>query len=317
MGMIGDAKRKYDLKAGERKIDFENKRRKIIRENPDIAAALKELNNLWAKALEKGIPPEQTESAAKKLTAALEGLLAQKGYEKDCLNYRPLCPKCSDSGYSEGKMCSCLAQFVLNECYAASGISQIIKRENFDSFDESVFSASPDDENGNQAELARKARNTCLQFAEEFDRNYSNLLIRGKTGTGKSFLTHCIAKAAIDRGKTVLYVTGYGMIDALTKSAVGEADDSFYENLISCDLLIIDDLGTERQTDFSENMLYKVLNERMNSLKPIVFSTNLTVREINEIYDERVTSRIFSVTKGINMPGRDLRYLLKNTPITE
>lgn len=311
MGIIEDAKRKYDILVSERKGAFERRRSEILSSHPEISALLKERRDLWLKAMADRSDPDQVGTESDRIEELIARVLKTAGESKDALDYSPGCGKCSDTGYINGKMCSCLAQLVLDECFNQEYTADIIRKENFDTFNVQLFSSSEDSRGRSPRKTAEKARDACMSFVSNMDKKYANLLIRGKAGTGKTFLTHCIAKAAMDLGNTVLYVTGYGMIDMLTKAAVGEADDSFYDYLISCDLLVIDDLGTERRTDFSEKMLYQVINERMNAQRPIVFSTNLTARELGECYDERITSRLFGTAIGVSMPDEDLRTVLR------
>ena len=311
MGIIEDAKRKYDILVGERKGAFERRRTEILTKHPEINALLKERRALWLRAMAERSDPDQVGTESDRIEELIARALRTAGEREDALEYAPECAKCSDTGYIDGKMCSCLAQLVLDEGFNLEYTADIIRRENFDTFNELLFSSSEDNRGRSPRKTALKARDACLSFVNNMDKRYANLLIRGRAGTGKTFLTHCIAKAAMDLGNTVLYVTGYGMIDMLTKAAVGDADDSFYDYLISCDLLVIDDLGTERRTDFSEKMLYQVINERMNAQRPIVFSTNLTARELGECYDERITSRLFGTAVGVSMPDDDLRAVLK------
>ena len=160
-------------------------------------------------------------------------------------------------------------------------------------------------------QLAHHAYEECNNFIHTFisDTEKNNLLIFGNTGVGKTFLTHCIARDIMQAGHSVLYLTATEFFDALLDKAFHQAEESLdlYEQIQECELLIIDDLGTERNTDFVISQLFVCLNDRILNQKSTIISTNLTLNEIKSNYTERTFSRISNHYKVLRLAGDDIR----------
>lgn len=152
-----------------------------------------------------------------------------------------------------------------------------------------------------------------MNFIRDFDTEHGNLLLFGNTGIGKTFLSHCIAKEVMDSLHSVLYLTASEFFDALLEKALNRNDESclLYEQIHLCDLLIIDDLGTERNTDFVVSQLFVCLNDRILNRKSTIISTNLTLEEIKTNYTERTFSRISNHYKILRLAGDDIRIQKK------
>ena len=148
-----------------------------------------------------------------------------------------------------------------------------------------------------------------MNFIHNFDTEHGNLLLFGNTGIGKTFLSHCIAKEVMDSLHSVLYLTASEFFDALLEKALTRNDESclLYEQIHQCDLLIIDDLGTERNTDFVVSQLFVCLNDRILNRKSTIISTNLTLKNFSDTYSERTFSRIASNYQMISLIGKDIR----------
>ena len=154
----------------------------------------------------------------------------------------------------------------------------------------------------------------CHRFVDEFDTTYDNLLLFGDTGVGKTFLTNCIAKELIEQSHSVIYMSAVRFFDVLAdasfhKGSSGTQESSVYRDFYDCDLLIIDDLGTELANSFTSSALFQCINERAIRRKPVIISTNLSLGSLRDIYSERVFSRIASNYKLLKIFGRDLRIL--------
>ena len=151
------------------------------------------------------------------------------------------------------------------------------------------------------------------EFVADFDHpdTFSNLYLYGDTGIGKTFLSNCVAKELLDRGHSVIYFTAFQLFDILSKGVFEKDEDALaaHQNIFTCDLLIIDDLGTELSNSFTTSQLFLCLNERILRKKSTIISTNLGMNQIADIYSERVLSRISSNYTLLKLFGADIRIL--------
>ena len=243
-------------------------------------------------------------------------ILAENGIPEDYLEMKYECPKCKDTGFLEGgKKCSCLKQEIINEAYRMSNLSRILEKENFDNFDINIFS----DEIQNGRKLSPKQNmlkilSVCDSFITEFsqDNNY-NLLFYGSTGLGKTYMCNCIAKSLLDQGFIVIYQTSFRILEILEnykfrKDEDSRINDENYKNLFDCDLLIIDDLGTELNNSFTSGEIFNIVNTRLISGKKTIISTNLSPMKIAELYSQRTFSRIVGNFRLLEFFGNDLRW---------
>ena len=151
----------------------------------------------------------------------------------------------------------------------------------------------------------------CHYFIDHFDDEFNNLYFYGDTGIGKTFLSNCIAKELLDRGYSVIYFTAFQLFDILGRDKFGRNENASdaHQNIFGCDLLIIDDLGTELSNSFTSSQLFLCLNERILRRKSTIISTNLRMNQLADIYSERVLSRISSSYTVMNLFGADIRIL--------
>ena len=161
----------------------------------------------------------------------------------------------------------------------------------------------------------RKIVDGCKKFIETFDSNHDNFLFLGNTGVGKTFLANCIAKELLDKGYTVAYLTAFRLFDILEKYKFGKNNSDIhdaanqFDYILNCELLIIDDLGTELSNAFTTSQLYLIINERLLSRKSTIISTNLSLDHLNSNYSERIYSRIISNYSIRRIIGKDIRLL--------
>ena len=238
-------------------------------------------------------------------------LMESAGFPSDYLEPPYDCPDCKDTGYINGKRCHCFKQAAINIVYKQSNISNILAKENFNAFDLNVY----DDDyfEGGSTVDARSNAKIALERAENFVQNFrekgGNLLLLGQTGCGKTFLSNCIAKALLDEGISVIYFTASELFrvfeEQTFKKNANVAD--LHDQIFDCDLLIIDDLGTEFQNSFTTARLFQCLNERLLRSKSTIISTNFSLEDLRDTYSERITSRVFSNYETIKLIGNDIR----------
>lgn len=240
-------------------------------------------------------------------------LLLSNGYPEDYLNELYDCEDCKDTGYINGRKCHCFRQAEINLLYQQSNLQAILESENFSTFQLEYYSKNLIDEatGTNSFLLAQSAYDACLQFTRNFDYNFENILLYGSVGVGKTFLTHCVAKALLESGHSVIYFTAHQLFDTLAEQTFdtqsADAVPEAYQHILDCDLLIIDDLGTELANSFSTSQLFLCMNERFLRKKSTMISTNLSLEKISETYSERTFSRLSGNYKLVKLIGEDIR----------
>mgnify|MGYP002573703521 CR=1 FL=1 len=225
------------------------------------------------------------------------------------------CNICKDKGFLDnGHKCNCLKQEIISEAYKMSNISRMLEKENFTTLDTSIFSSEKDPEsNISPQQNMHQIVSICESFILDFDKdNGENLLFYGDTGLGKTFMCNCIAKSLLDKGHLVIYQTAFKMFEIIEDYKFKNEDSHIskenYENLFDCDLLIIDDLGTELTNSFTNSELFNILNTRLLSGKKTIISTNLSPMQLGSNYAQRIFSRIFDRFKMVKFIGKDLRW---------
>ncbi|MFA0816497.1 MAG: ATP-binding protein [Anaerofustis sp.] len=306
MQSISDAKQQYEQICAAYKAAQMRKRDQILAQLPQIVTLQNEINQLWVLRIGEKISEAECERSISEKRDQIALTLKENHYLPSDLELSPMCPLCKDKGYHDGVMCNCLKQTVIDLCYAQSNIRAVLQSENFDTFDDGLFSEKKIDGLSPRAQI-RGIRNECTAYLSNFDSNTQHLLFMGGVGTGKTFVSHCIAKELLDRGKNVVYFTSYDLIEKFTDISLGKADRQLSELIWDSDLIIVDDLGSERMTDFAQNVLFHLLNERLVRNKPMLISTNLSVGELKETYNNRIFSRIIGNFKGISFVGDDIR----------
>lgn len=253
---------------------------------------------------------EALKNENKSIIAKREQFLVDNGYPKDYSDPHYQCPNCSDSGYKMGVMCNCMREKYAFYSLEYSGLAHLAKTQSFESFRTDLYDPQSRDRATRNLEL-------CMEYAADFSsEKCKNLLFVGTTGLGKTHLSTSIAKEVIKKGYYVCYVTSQNMISdfsSLRFGMVGEEDeDSPTSKYYECDLLIIDDLGTELNTPFAVSVIYNVINTRISRNLPMIISTNLTASELRKNYAERITSRLFGNFEPLLFEGKDNRMKLKS-----
>lgn len=245
-------------------------------------------------------------------------LLIANGYAGDYLSPIYQCKDCKDTGYIENEKCHCFKKAIADLVYSQSTIQSIVDKENFNHFRYDYYSKDVIEQTSKLTPYDNIVRvvKECKSFISNFDLSYENLLIYGNTGVGKTYLCNCIAKELLDTTHSVIYLTSYQLFEVLAKSKFNKGNDSndgtdydsYADYLLECELLIIDDLGTELNNSFVSSQLYNLINERHLKQRSTIISTNFTLDELYETYSERIFSRITGNYTLLNIFGDDIRY---------
>ena len=256
-------------------------------------------------------------SAMARINEQIAAALRQGGLSADTLQPIYDCPLCRDEGYvyqPTRRMCSCMSRELTNRMLAESGLGD--DRETFERFDESLFSDEPGTGGVSQRQAASMARKVCQAYADSFPGvTPPNLLITGKSGLGKTFLLHAIARRVADRGEMPVYTSAYHLLEVARKAYM-ENDSGVLGEYMTAPLLLIDDLGTEPlMQNVTVTQLFNLLNERHAAGLHTVISTNLKLAELKERYTERIASRLSDESdwRILLLLGDDLRKRLKRS----
>lgn len=243
-------------------------------------------------------------------------LLKNLGYPEDYLKPRYRCPICQDTGYVGINKCSCFNKLATDMLYSHSNIKNMSADENFNTFRFDFYDDTDIDPVTGKTALAnaKDAYEKARIFVDSFDKSFNNIFLYGDTGVGKTFLTNCIATEIIAMGKSTIYYTSFELFDMLAKTRFGgdSEDNNVYDAILSCDLLIIDDLGTELPNSLTASQLFLIVNERILREKATIISTNLAVPAFSEIYSTRTFSRISSEYTFLKLTGADIRVKIGN-----
>ena len=314
--------REYGRQQIENHHKLEERRQEIYARLPvvrQLEAEIAERSVACAKKLLEG-----DKSVLDRLKEDLKDLREQKsliiraaGYPDDYLELHYRCPDCRDTGLIDGRKCHCFLQAQMKLLHAQSNLEDVLERENFKALSYEYYDDAeilPQLGITNAAYMRRVVAG-CREFVRDFDKKHDNLLFTGSTGVGKTFLTNCIARELMDDFHSVIYLTASDLFDVFSRNKFDydNAEDmkDMYRFILDCDLLIIDDLGTELNNSFTSSQLFYCINERMNMSRSTIISTNLTLARLRDSYTDRVTSRIMSGYRIIPLYGGDIRLLKK------
>ena len=276
----------------------------------DLDDALASVSVLQGKKFLEG-----DEEALRELKSMIRDIKEQKylalvraGFPSDYLEPIYDCPQCKDTGYIGSEKCHCFRQTMVNLLYEQSNLKNLLQTDNFDNLSYNYYQ-------GDDLLRFKNAVETCKNFVKNFNSDYHNLFFYGTVGTGKSFLSGCVAKALIEKGNLVIYFSALSLFERLSKNSFDfKAKEEFnllLDDIYNCDLLIIDDLGTELTNAFVSSQLFGLLNERHLRKKATVISTNLSLEELRDRYSDRIFSRITSHFEVCKLTGPDIRMYKK------
>jgi len=302
-------------------IDQKKRINEVYKKIPSMESLDKNIRELGYIIIQDGLKGDDTakkENDLKQLRIEKARILEANGFEKDYMEIRYHHPICKDTGFVGTKICSCRKQLIIDQNYSQSNIRSLISRENFRNFDDSLFSDNPyKDYPITPYQNIQHIKKSLYGFINDFDKQNNNLYIFGDVGRGKTYLLNSIAKEILDRNYSVLYMTSSRLFKFLNDYnwAFEEARAKHQEQfdfILDCDLLIIDDLGSEASSKNDSANLFEVVNNRMIAGKPIIFSTNYDETMLSETYGDRIFSRIIGNSEVYEIFGEDLRLKTRN-----
>ena len=310
----------FDERKAEREADLNRRVQAVYDRNPRIkeldAQIRGSMTAVIGLALSRGQNVSEAVARVKeanlKLQAERKAELARLGYGEDYLDDKPACPLCRDTGYNENKVCECLMNIYRDE--QRRELSKLLKmgEDTFEAFRLDYYDTIPDANTGvSPRQTMSVIYEYCKAYAERFGKNSPSLYLTGGTGLGKTFLSTSIAKVVSEKGFSVVYETAgalFANFEAIQFSK-GDGDDSELKRYMTCDLLILDDLGTELTTAFTMSALYSLINTRLTGGKKTIISSNLSKSDLRRRYSPQIVSRIEGEYKILNFVGKDIRII--------
>ena len=304
----------------------EQRQEEVEGQLPAVRVYNEEISRLLSEEFKAGLgrtkaDKEELRAERARLTDKKRQLLEDAGFGADYLDMHFYCDRCKDTGYINNEKCGCLKRLETELLNRESGLPALLARENFGTFDKTVFDDRTDIKEllphhvTQYQYMMTKIMPTVREFIEQFNEQKGmSLLMIGAPGTGKTFLSNCIAKTLIDGQHTVMYERAGDMIDAFSNRDFkrgGEdremALNGRIDRIHGSELLIIDDLGTEFTNDYSKSRLYEVIEGRLTRGKSTIISTNLSLNQLSAVYGSRITSRFIGGYKLLPFYGTDLR----------
>ena len=308
--------RMYDARRDEHRLILDTRTAEIAEKIPRIAELDGEIRTMSIEAASAALAGKEQDLGAyrDRMTEAAEekkALLAANGYPEDYLDMIYTCPVCRDTGIADGALCACFRRAAADLLYRRYSIGGILLAENFDHFSYEVYSDTIKD--GQTGKTPRQTAEEAVAEARELiagaGRTGKSLFLYGHTGVGKTFLSHCVAKELLDRSMSVLYFSAQDLFDLLADETFGggQRESTAMESILACDLLTIDDLGSELTNSFVASQLFHIVNGRILQNRSTIISTNLDLEEFAGRYTERIFSRILKSYSIIRLTGDDIR----------
>ena len=285
----------YNQRQFQDKYEQDQRREEVYQKVPQIRQIEDEISSQAVRCARKLLDgdtnaKEELKQHIEDLREQKEVLLSAFGFPADYMEMHYACPECQDTGYVDGRKCRCFKKEEIRLLYSQSNIEEVLLRENFDSFSYEYYDdrvVIPEIQM-TVADYMRQVHTWCKEYVENFEKKGGNLIFTGSTGVGKTFLTNCIAKALIDQYQSVIYLSSNDLFDVFSKNKfhydTEEEMKDMYQYILDCDLLIIDDLGTELNNTFVSSQLFYCINERLLRKKSTIISTNLSMTMLRDTY---------------------------------
>lgn len=247
-----------------------------------------------------------------KLQQERSDILKSLNLPEDYLELNYDCKDCQDEGFIEGKMCDCYIKELKKYAYNNLNKASHLQLSDFSLFNLKYYPDTiPAGASVSVRSKMEQIYKYCLTYAKNFNEKSGSILMSGATGLGKTFLSLSIASAVIEKGYGVIYCSAQNLLNTLEKEKFSNSDANTLNDIFDCDLLIIDDLGTEFSTSFTVSTIYNIINTRINMCKPVIISTNLSLSELQEMYSERIVSRFIGEYTILKFAGNDIRQIKK------
>ena len=308
--------RVYDERQMSDNRNLEMRRRMIYKKLPELKSmedfvrseSMKTIHLMKEGRKEKLL---ELRASIEKVRKHKRKLLSEHGFPENYLELQYVCPDCKDTGFIDGRKCHCFIEMQMKYLYQQSNIDKIVEKQNFDYFDINRYDDTVpilQDGRTNRDYMKENLR-FLFQWVKDFDKKGGSIMFTGSTGTGKTFLINCVAKALMDRFHSVIYLTSTDLFESFSRAMKKDDEDQqeIQDAILNCDLLVIDDLGTELNNSYTTSKLFYVLNQRMVFHKSVIISTNLSLNMIRDLYTERISSRIISDYYIIPLYGNDQR----------
>lgn len=301
----------YSRARARHRREQEQRRAEILRKIPAYRDAERAVSEQGIAALRQAagsgmrLDADALRQAAEKAREEKRRLLIEAGYPADYLDLVYDCPDCRDTGYIGTEKCHCLRQQEIALLYHQSHVEELARTENFSTLSTRWYT-------GIDLNRFTAAARAAREFVRLFGKDYHNLYFYGTVGTGKSFLSVCIAHELIEKGHSVLYFSSSSLFEQLSSAAFDRNRTgglaALQNDICSCDLLIIDDLGTELNSSFVATQLFSLINNRDMGRRATIISSNLSIEELQKRYSDRIFSRIASRYDIYQFSGPDIRY---------
>lgn len=309
--------------AAQRAADF--KREQLYLQEPRLQEIDRELSQIGidtAKAILKNsdskIDMQQLADRSMALQNEYKEILKKLGFKPSDLEPVYSCEKCSDTGYIEQEnrtaVCDCLKKLMSDVACEQLNADSPLQLCTFETFKLDFYSDTPDRDGNIPLNRMSNIFNYCRNYADTFTLSSRSLIMRGATGLGKTHLSLAIANEVIRKGMSVVYVSAPDILSRLEREHFSyhyREEENTFNSLVKCDLLIIDDLGTEFISQFSVAAVYNIFNSRILAGKPIIMNTNLTINELLSTYSQRFVSRMMGSCDKLDFIGDDIRPLLR------
>lgn len=320
--IVREILREYEKKRDKAQNEVLSRKEEVYKKIPnlrDIDISISRTGFLISQAvlsdpgsyLEKA---NEIKSQLEKLKQEKAILLTENNIPVNYIDINYSCSMCNDTGFlQDNSKCNCFKQSLIDKFYNMSNIKTMLNKENFNAFNINVFSDEICEEGKpSPKENMMNILSICDGFIINFDEdNGENLLFFGTTGQGKTFMSNCIAKSLLDKGKIVIYQTAFKILEIIGdyKFRRNSSDNEYqYKLLFDSDLLIIDDLGTELTNSFTNTEIFNIINSRLINGNKTIISTNLSLKQIADTYTDRVYSRVASNFRPLKFYGPDLRW---------
>lgn len=316
--MYNKAKRILEKRHDSAVIDADMRSMQIKEEIPEIKKIQAGLQQIGLEISQLFFYKQNTDEKLAELRARSEALVEERsrllkanGYPEDAMKPHFVCNACEDKGTIDGRMCSCQKQVLKDLMRKEVSRFAPLDKCTFDKFELGYYSEQPMENAIVPRQRAEKILDTCRKYAQNFSLNSKSLFFFGGAGLGKTHLSLAIANVVINKGFSLCYGTSQNICDDLQSEQFGRTDNINYtkNQVLGCDLLVLDDLGTEIDNQYSIATIYNIVNTRLLTGKPTIISTNYAFDRLEEKYDKRITSRLTGEYIPFYFIGNDIRNL--------